>query len=108
MSEIDCVFCQIRDKKIEAEFLYEDDVVMAFADLHPKKPIHILIVPKMHVPHLLVLDDDKVLNHVTKAIKKLANDFGIETNGFKVEINGGGLQDIDHLHVHLTGPYGKS
>ncbi len=101
----DCIFCKIANREITPEILYEDDMVMAFRDIHPKKPVHILIIPKKHIENIMALDDDQVLNGVREAVKHLVHLHELEGKGFKIEINGGGLQDVEHLHVHLMGPY---
>lgn len=103
-----CVFCKIRDKIIPKEFTYEDEDVMVFPDIYPIKPIHLLIIPKEHIEDLLVLKDEGLIMKLTKVAQQMAIKTGLNTNGYRLGINGGGAQGINHLHVHLIGPMGKN
>lgn len=102
----DCLFCKIIRGEIATEFVYQDKEVVAFRDLHPKAPVHILIVPKKHIDKLQdISDNDKeLLAQLLLTAKKIAYQEKIE-EGFKVIINCGkkGGQEIFHLHVHLLG-----
>jgi len=102
----DCLFCKIIKGEIPTEFLYQDENVVAFHDLHPKAPVHILIVPKKHIDKLQdISDNDKeLLGQLLLAAKKIAGQEEIG-EGFKIVINCGqkGGQEIFHLHVHLLG-----
>ncbi|PIU32964.1 histidine triad nucleotide-binding protein [Candidatus Woesebacteria bacterium CG_4_10_14_0_2_um_filter_39_14] len=102
----DCLFCKIIKGEIPTEFLYQDENVVAFHDLHPKAPVHILIVPKKHIDKLQdISDNDKeLLGQLLLAAKKIAGQEKIG-EGFKIVINCGqkGGQEIFHLHVHLLG-----
>ena len=100
----DCIFCNIREGKIPAKFVYEDEDVMVFPDIHPLKPIHWLIVPKKHVSEVLFLEDATLERGLFKTIRRMIKKADLESKGYKITINGGGLQDVDHLHIHLTGP----
>lgn len=104
----DCVFCKIRDRIIPKEFTYEDESMMVFPDIHPLKPIHLLIVPKKHIKDLLMMNDDRLMMKLTRIIQKMIKKFGLENKGYRVGVNGGGAQIIDHLHFHLLGPMGKA
>jgi len=99
-----CIFCNIREGKIPAKFVYEDEDVMVFPDIHPLKPIHWLIVPKKHVSEVLFLEDATLERSLFKTIRRMIKKADLESKGYKITINGGGLQDVDHLHIHLTGP----
>lgn len=101
---MDCLFCKIREKKIPATFVYEDEDVMVFPDIHPVKPVHLLIVPKKHVSEFLVVDDHDLFAKLGKVIQQLIRENNLEKRGYRIAINGGGLQDVDHLHMHLMGP----
>lgn len=103
----ECIFCKIVEKEIPAEIVYEDDQVLAFPDIHPKKPIHILLIPKKHVSEFVAIEDSELFKHIGKAIQKLIKDHNLETSGYRILINGGGHQDVNHLHIHLMGPMGK-
>lgn len=105
---MDCVFCKIRDRIIPKVFTYEDSEIMVFPDIHPIKPVHLLIVPKKHVEDLLDLNDKDLLEKVKKITQEMIKKFGLENKGYRVGINGGGAQAVNHLHIHLIGPMGKS
>lgn len=105
---MDCVFCKIIKKEIEAKIVYEDDDVVVFPDIHPVKPVHLLIVPKKHIPDFLELSDDSVLVAAAKTIQKMVKQTKLEKKGFRIGINGGGAQVINHLHIHLMGPMSKA
>lgn len=101
-----CVFCKIRDREIPKEFTYEDEDVMVFPDIHPLKPIHLLVVSKKHIEDFLTLDDDSILGKMKKAAQMMVKEKQLEDKGYRLVINGGGAQVINHLHIHLTGPVG--
>ena len=105
---MDCVFCKIRDREIPKEFEYEDDDVMVFSDLNPAREVHFLIVPKKHLKDFMELKDPKLMSKIFSAIQNIARKKGLDKHGFKLFVNGGGAQIIDHLHIHLTGPWGKA
>lgn len=104
----DCIFCKIANKEVSKEFTYEDEDVMVFPDIHPVKPIHLLIVPKKHIPELVAVDKPDMFEKLFVVAKKMAFEEGLEDKGYRVVINGGGAQVIDHLHVHLMGPITKT
>lgn len=104
----ECVFCKIRDRIIPKELAFEDDDVMVFPDIAPAKPVHILVVPKKHIKEFIELDDEKLLAKLLKTITKVIKDEGLDTNGYRVLVNGGGAQGVDHLHLHILGPFGKA
>ncbi|MBI4096459.1 MAG: HIT domain-containing protein [Candidatus Levybacteria bacterium] len=104
----DCIFCKIRDRIIPKEFTYEDDWVMVFPDINPLKPIHLLIIPKKHVEDLLMINNKLLMMKLVKITQEMIRKFGLEDKGYRIAINGGGAQLIDHLHFHLLGPLGKS
>jgi len=104
---IDCIFCKINSGEIPKEFVYEDEDVAVFDDIHPIKPTHLLIVPKKHIKDFYELNDEKLEVKLNKTIKKMIKEKNLEDKGFKVFLNGGGAQIVDHLHIHLTGPWAK-
>lgn len=104
---MDCIFCKIASHEMSKDFTYEDEEIMVFPDIHPIKPIHLLIVPKKHIATFSHLDDDVVLGKIRKIIQKMIVEFNLEGKGYRIVINGGGAQQIDHLHFHLTGPWGN-
>lgn len=104
----DCIFCKIANKDIPKEFSYEDDHIMVFPDIRPVKPIHLLIVPKKHIPDFTALAEDDLLAKIRVSIQAMVKKLGLEKKGYKLVVNAGGAQMIDHLHVHLLGPMGKA
>lgn len=105
MSSQVCIFCKIVKGEIPKSFAYEDSEIVAFADIHPKTPIHLLIVPKRHIEDFFH-SDDKTITAVSHAIKKLLDEKKLMGKGYTLEVNGGGYQIVDHLHFHLMGPKG--
>ena len=99
----DCLFCKIANKKTPAEIVYENDKVAAFKDIHPRAPIHFLIVPKKHITSVdhLELQDKELVGELILAAQKIAKEKKL--NGYKLIINVGrpAGQVIDHLHLHL-------
>lgn len=107
MSE--CVFCKIIAKKIDAKIIYEDDLVVAFNDIHPLAPVHVLVIPKMHITSVNDLTElekgEKVAGRLIMTAKKIAQERGISQKGYKLLIRTGndGGQEVPHLHLHLLG-----
>src|SRR5437762_616878 len=104
----DCVFCKIRDGLIPKEFIYQDDDVMVFPDIHPRNKVHLLFVPKKHVEEVLAVEDATIYMKLFTVLQRVAKEHKLEGEGFRVVINGGGAQEVNHLHVHLMGPVGKA
>ena len=102
----DCIFCKIANKEIPKEFTYEDEDVVVFPDLKPSKPIHLLIVPKKHIADFLDVLDPMLMQKMWRVAQLMAKQQGLSTKGFRVLINAGGAQIIQHLHIHLQGPLG--
>ena len=102
-----CLFCRIIKKEIPADIVYEDSDIVAFLDLHPVAPVHILVVPKKHISKLteLTVEDEAVIGKVYTVINKLAKEKQIDEKGFRVIVNCGeeGGQVIPHIHFHLLG-----
>ena len=103
-----CVFCKIRDGKIKKEFEYEDKDVMIFPDINPAREMHYLIIPKKHLTDFMELTDSKLMVKIFSKLQKIIKEKGLHKKGFKLFLNGGGAQIVDHLHIHLTGPWGKN
>lgn len=104
---MNCVFCKIANGEIPKEFTYEDENLMVFPDLHPVKPVHLLIVPKKHIPEFMAIEDHELLQKIGKIIQKMIKEQNLEKKGHRIIINGGGAQEVDHLHVHLMGPISR-
>ncbi len=101
-----CLFCKIANKEVPADIVYEDERFLAFKDINPKAPVHILIIPKKHIPSVDHLDesaDKELMGEMIILARKIAKEKGL--NGYKLVINvgRGGGQVIDHLHLHLLG-----
>jgi len=103
----DCIFCKIAKKEIPKEFTYEDEDIMVFPDIKPIKPIHLLIIPKTHIKELHVLDNAVLFEKLGRVIQQMILKMQLENKGYRVVINGGGAQLVDHLHIHLMGPVNK-
>lgn len=105
---MDCIFCKIVNKEIPSEeIVYEDDEILAFKDIQPVAPVHILVIPKKHIPALTQLreEDEKVIGRIYTVINKIAKEQGIAEKGFRVIVNCGddGCQAVKHIHFHLLG-----
>lgn len=100
------IFKRIIDKEIPAKLLYEDEHCLAFPDINPQAPTHVLVIPKKELPNLAAAlqEDQALLGHLLLVIQKLAGQLGLE-NGYRVVANCGrdGGQSVDHLHFHLLG-----
>jgi histidine triad (HIT) family protein len=103
----DCIFCKIAEKKIPAKVVYEDDAVLAFEDLSPQAPVHILIIPKKHIATLLDAGDEdlNLFGRIVKAANNIARDKGIAERGFRLlaNCNSESGQSVFHIHFHLLG-----
>ena len=105
---VDCIFCKIATGEIPSQKVYEDESVVAFKDLSPKAPVHVLIIPKKHiqsVAHFKAEDKELAAHIFVDVVPKLADELGIADGGFRVVLNTGddGGQTVHHLHVHLLG-----
>lgn len=105
---MDCIFCKIANKEIPSTTIYEDELVIAFKDLDPKAPIHLLIIPKKHITSIAdtTKEDKEILGHImTDVVPKIAKDLQLDETGFRLVTNMGedGGQTVKHLHFHLLG-----
>lgn len=104
---MDCLFCKIIKKEIPAEIIYEDDQVIAFNDINPQAPHHLLIIPRKHIPTLndLTPDDTAVTGHIIQTAKYLAKQLNIAKQGYRFlfNCNRGAGQTVFHIHGHLLG-----
>ncbi len=101
----DCVFCKIIAGTIPAKIAYQDDVVVAFHDIHPKAPTHVLLIPRQHVDKLSDLKDAGMAGRLLLAVGKAAAAVGLQQDGFRVIVNNGRFagQEVFHLHFHILG-----
>ncbi|TKJ41837.1 histidine triad nucleotide-binding protein [candidate division LCP-89 bacterium B3_LCP] len=104
---MDCIFCNITKGAIPADILHRDDDVMAFKDINPKAPVHILIIPIKHIETVLDLsdEDNALIGKMVMVANQLAEKEGIDENGFRLVFNcrEHGGQEVYHLHLHLMG-----
>ncbi|MDD2664668.1 MAG: histidine triad nucleotide-binding protein [Dechloromonas sp.] len=102
----DCLFCRIVDGTIPAQKVYEDELVLAFKDIHPQRPVHILVIPKKHITSLSTVlpEDADILGRMLAKAHEIAVDQG-SPDGFRVIINTDrvGQQEVPHLHMHIVG-----
>ncbi|WP_457755237.1 histidine triad nucleotide-binding protein [Thermovibrio ammonificans] len=102
-----CVFCKIVKGELPAKVVYEDDRVMAFHDINPQAPVHVLVIPKEHIPTVNDLKEEhaELIGHIFLVIKKIAKELGIAESGYRILVNcnSDGGQEIYHLHFHLLG-----
>ncbi len=103
----DCIFCKIINKQIPSSIIYEDDKSLAFNDINPQAPVHILIIPKKHIRSLVESDntDKELLGHLTQVARDIANEKGLATKGFRLVLNSGleAGQSVWHIHLHILG-----
>lgn len=102
-----CLFCEIVAGRIPAKVAYQDDDVLAFHDINPQGPVHVLVVPKRHVTSLLELapGDDEMVGHLVRKARDLAVDLGLGERGFRLVFNCGedAGYSVYHIHLHLVG-----
>jgi histidine triad (HIT) family protein len=101
MSE--CLFCKIVQKEIAPDIVYEDEQVLAFRDINPQAPMHILVIPKRHIATLNDCNDSKLVADLLQAVVKIAKFEGVEEAGYRTVINCNkeGGQEVGHLHLHI-------
>jgi histidine triad (HIT) family protein len=104
---MDCIFCQIASGQIPSDIVYQDQEIVAFRDINPKAPVHILIIPKKHIASLdqLSQSDTALVGLMVAVASRLAKDEGVAEKGYRLAINCGkeGGQLVPHLHMHLLG-----
>lgn len=103
----DCLFCRIVNRDISSETVYETDSLLAFKDINPQAPYHILIIPKKHIPTLndMTIEDANLIGEFFMAARKLASDLGISESGYRTVLNcnADAGQAVFHIHLHLLG-----
>ncbi len=104
---MECVFCRIAAGELPSDILYQDDEVMAFRDINPLAPTHVLIIPKRHINSLADLSDDEtqIIGHMAEVANRLARQEGVARKGYRLVVSSGedGGQVVPHLHMHLLG-----
>ena len=102
-----CLFCKIIKKEIPADIVFDDETVIAFKDIKPIAPVHVVIIPKKHIKSVADANDNDVLlmGKLIMAAKKIAEDLEISNKGYKllIRVGKGGGQEVDHIHLHLLG-----
>ncbi|NOX37718.1 MAG: histidine triad nucleotide-binding protein [Calditrichaeota bacterium] len=105
---MDCIFCQIAEHKLPANIVYEDDDVVAFHDINPQAPVHVLVIPrKKHIAKIadMTAEDQALVGKVIYIGKQVAEQLGIAEDGFRLVFNNGrhGGQHVYHIHLHVLG-----
>ena len=107
MADSDCLFCKIRDEKIPATVVYRDEHVLAFKDITPRAPLHLLVIPTRHIANLAEAraDDAELIGRLMVAGARLAREAGFEDSGYRVVMNVGpdAGQSVHHVHLHVLG-----
>lgn len=100
-----CLFCKMVTGDIKPDIVYEDEKLLAFRDIHPQAPVHVLIIPKSHVETLNDLDNPALAGHLLSKAPEIAKQLGLEESGYRMVINckEDGGQEVYHLHLHLLG-----
>ena len=102
-----CLFCRIANHELPAKMAYEDDRVVAFHDIHPQAPVHVLICPRKHIPTLndVTADDAALIAYMFDVARKIAEQFGVAQKGYRTvfNVNAEAGQSVFHLHLHVIG-----
>lgn len=103
---MDCIFCKIVSGDIPSAKVYEDDLILAFRDINPQAPVHVLVIPKTHIASVdeITADNSAIVAHLFERIPAIAREAGV-TNGYRVISNCGedAAQTVKHLHFHILG-----
>lgn len=102
MADKNCVFCRIVRGELPSKKEYEDEEILVFHDIHPKAPVHLLIIPKQHINEFADVDLG-VWQKIAKVAQDLIKKMGLQPNGYRLVNNGGSAALIQHLHLHLLG-----
>jgi histidine triad (HIT) family protein len=102
-----CLFCQIVEGKLSTPYIYQDEWVVVFEDIHPQAPTHILIIPKLHISNINAIESEHahLLSHMLFTAKKMAEKLSLDEAGYRLVFNTNehGGQTVLHLHMHLLG-----
>ena len=102
-----CLFCKIANKEEPTDIIYEDDEVIAFKDIHPLAPVHVLIIPKKHIASIIDIkkEDIELIGKLILVAKNIADDFKLSKDGYKLlfRVGSHGGQVVEHIHLHLIG-----
>ncbi len=104
---MDCIFCKIANGEIKSNLAYQDETAVAFPDIHPRAPVHLLIIPRKHFESVADLNGagEELMGHLISVANKLAQQQGTSKSGYRLVINIGphGGQEVAHIHMHLLG-----
>ncbi len=104
---MDCIFCQIAAGKISGDIVYRDDEIIAFRDINPQAPVHLLVIPRKHIASLVQLGEEDIplMGRLVGVANELAGREGVAQSGYRLAVNCGGEggQLVPHLHLHLLG-----
>ena len=107
MSDTSCLFCRIAKKEIPTKIVFEDKALVAFEDIRPQAPVHILVIPRNHIERVSDLKEENtsLVGQMVLAAKKLAKDRGVQESGYRIVLNcnADAGQEVFHLHLHMLG-----
>ena len=107
MSDASCIFCKIAKKEIPAKIIFEDKAIVAFEDIRPQAPVHIIVIPKYHIERVSDLQEGNIdlIGKLVLGARKLAKDKGVQESGYRIVLNcnADAGQEVFHLHLHLLG-----
>jgi histidine triad (HIT) family protein len=107
MAEQDCIFCQVVAGKVVADVVFQDDRAVAFRDINPQAPVHLLVIPREHLESLdeAAGSDERALGHLLRVAARVANEQGLSESGYRTVVNtgAGAGQSVFHLHLHVIG-----
>ena len=102
-----CIFCKIINKEIPANIVYEDEYTLAFHDINPAAPIHVLVIPKKHIKSIIdvTAEDNIIIQKIHETVRTVAEKLELDQTGFRLIVNCGvdGGQEVPHLHFHILG-----
>jgi histidine triad (HIT) family protein len=102
-----CLFCEIAERKMPAKVIYEDDYALAFEDIHPQAPVHVLVIPKKHISTNLDIkeEDNNLIGHLFQIANRIAKEKGVAERGFRLVMNCNAEsgQTVFHIHLHVLG-----
>lgn len=103
----DCLFCKIAANEIPSKLVYEDEKAVAFEDINPEAPTHILVIPRKHISTIMDIaeDDHELIGHLYSVVRKIAKKLDLDEKGFRTVFNCGkdGGQTVFHVHIHILG-----
>ena len=102
-----CIFCKVIRGELQSKIVFEDESVVAFHDINPQAPVHILVIPRKHIPTVNEIgdEDDALIAHLFRVARQLAGQFGVHASGYRTvfNVNAAAGQTVYHLHLHVIG-----